>query len=98
MRDYELIFVLQPNLEDEERVVFIEKVQEWVATVGGQIIKVDHWGQRKLAYPIRKKFKQGFYVLLHLQLPTDGVRELERRFQIAEQVLRYLTVRLEDQL
>jgi len=95
VRDYELIFILQSDLEDEERVVFIEKVQEWVATVGGQIIKVDHWGQRKLAYPIRK-LKQGFYVLLHLQLPTDGVRELERRFQIAEQVLRYLTVRLED--
>jgi small subunit ribosomal protein S6 len=95
MRDYELIFIIQPNLEDEERVVLVENVQEWVAAVEGQIAKLDYWGQRKLAYPIRK-FQEGYYVLMHVQLPPDGVRELERRFQISEQVLRYLTVKLEE--
>jgi small subunit ribosomal protein S6 len=95
MRDYELVFIIQPNLEDEERVVLVENVQEWVAAVGGQIAKLDYWGQRKLAYPIRK-FQEGFYVLMQLQLPPEGVRELERRFQISEQVLRYLTVKLDD--
>ena len=95
MRDYELLFIVQPNLEDEERVVLVEAVQGWVAAVGGQIVKLDYWGHRKLAYPIRK-FNEGFYVLMNLQLPADGVRELERRFQISEQILRYLTVKLED--
>ena len=94
MRNYETIFVIQPDLEDEDRVVLLEKVQDWVAAAGGQVTKVDHWGQRKLAYPIRK-FNEGYYVLLNLELPGDSVRELERRFQINEQVLRYLTVGLE---
>ncbi len=95
MRDYELVFIIQPNLEDEERVVLVENVQEWVAAVGGEIAKMDYWGQRKLAYSVRK-FQEGFYVLMQVRLPPGGVRDLERRFQISEQVLRYLTVKLED--
>ena len=94
MRDYELVFIIQPDLEDEERVVLVERVQEWVAAVEGQIAKIDYWGHRKLAYPIRK-FNEGFYVFMNLQLPPEGVRELERRFQISEQILRYLTVKQE---
>jgi small subunit ribosomal protein S6 len=96
VRDYELVFIIQPDLEDEERVVLVEKVQDWISAVGGQVTKLDYWGQRRLAYTIRKKFNEGYYVLMNLQLPSDGVRELERRFQIAEQVLRYLTVKLDD--
>jgi small subunit ribosomal protein S6 len=95
VRDYELVFIIHPDLEDEERVVLVENVQEWVAAVGGQIAKVDYWGHRKLAYPIRN-YVEGFYVFMNLQLPPDGVRELERRFQISEQVLRYLTVKQDD--
>jgi small subunit ribosomal protein S6 len=94
VRDYELIFVIQPDLEDEDRTVLVDKIQDWVSAVGGQVTKVDHWGQRKMAYEIRK-FKHGFYVLMELSLPGDGTRELERRLQITEQILRYLTVRLE---
>lgn len=95
MRDYELVFLIQPNLEDEERAVLVENVQGWIEAAGGQIAKLDYWGQRKLAYPIRD-FQEGYYILVQLQLPPEGVRELERRFQISEQVLRYLTVRLSD--
>lgn len=95
MRDYELVFIVQPNLEDEERAVLMENVQEWIAAAGGQIAKLDYWGQRKLAYPVQN-FHEGYYVMVELQLPPDGVRDLERRFQISEQVLRYLTVRLSD--
>ncbi len=95
MRDYELVFIIHPDLEDEERVVLVESVQDWVQAAGGQVIKVDYWGRRKLAYEIRK-LKEGFYVLMNLQLPADGARELERRLQISEQILRYLTVRAED--
>jgi len=95
MRDYELVFIIHPDLEDEERVVLVESVQDWVQAAGGQVIKVDYWGRRKLAYEIRK-LKEGFYVLMNLQLPADGARELERRLQISEQILRYLTVKAED--
>jgi len=95
VRDYELIFVIQPDLEDEDRTVLVENIHDMVSAVGGQVTKVDHWGQRKLAYPIRK-LKHGFYVLMNLSLPADGTRELERRLQITEHILRYLTVRLES--
>lgn len=95
MRDYELIYIVQPEVEEEERTVLLERIHEWVDGVGGQVIKVDQWGQRRLGYPI-EKFERGFYVLLDLQLPPEGVRELERRLQITEPVLRYLTVRKEQ--
>lgn len=95
MRDYELVFIIKPDLEEEERVVLIDDVQEWISSLEGQIVKVDNWGRRRLAYPIEDA-KDGYYVLMNLQLPPESVRELERRFQINEQVLRYLTVRKED--
>lgn len=96
MRDYEAILVIEPDLEDEERVVLVEKVQDWVAAGGGEVTKVNLWGQRRLAYPIRD-YTEGYYVLMNVALPTEGVRELERRLQITEEVLRYLTVRLESE-
>ncbi len=96
MRDYEFTFVVQPELEDEDRATLVEQVQGWVTEQGGAVLKVDNWGQRRLAYPIRDH-KQGYYFLMHIQFPPgDGVRELERRMQIAEPILRYLTVRVEQ--
>lgn len=95
MRDYELTFIIQPDLEDEDRSTLVEQVHDWIATAGGSVIKADHWGQRRLAYPIQK-IRHGYYVLMHIHIDGDQIRELERRMQISEQILRYLTVRKED--
>ncbi len=95
MRDYELIFIMQPNLEDEDRTALVEQVQEWITDDGGTVVKVDHWGQRRLAYPIQD-YEQGYYVLMNVQMTGAQVREAERRMQISEPILRYLTVKSEE--
>ena len=95
MRDYEITFIIHPNLEDEERTPLIEQVQGWITDLEGQVTKVDVWGQRKLAYEI-DNVRQGFYVLMYAQLEGPAVRELERRMQLTEQIIRYLTVRAES--
>ena len=95
MRDYEFTFIVQPNLEDEDRTALVEQVQTWITEAGGNVVKVDHWGQRKLAYPI-EDYEQGYYVLMNVQMTGEEIRELERRMQISEPVLRYLTVRTEE--
>ena len=94
MRDYELTFILQPTLEDEERSTLIEQIQAWIDNEGGQVVKVNHWGGRKLAYPIQK-LEQGYYVMMDIQMEGEGIREVERRLELSEPVLRYLTVRAE---
>lgn len=89
MRDYEIVVVLQPDLDDASLSGLVDKIGGWIKDFGGKIAKVDHWGKRKLAYPIRKH-REGFYVLLNAQMVPASVRELERNLQYTEPVLRYL--------
>lgn len=95
MRDYEITYIIHPSLEDEERTTLMEQVQGWIADLGGQVTKVDLWGLRKLAYPI-EKVRQGYYVLLYVRLEGESVRELERRMQFSEPIIRFLSVRAES--
>ncbi len=89
MRDYEVVVVLQPDLDETSLSGLMDKISGWINDFGGKVAKMDHWGKRKLAYPIRKH-REGFYVLLNAQLAPSSVRELERNLQYTEPVLRYL--------
>jgi len=97
VRDYEITLIVQPDMEDEDRMALIEQAQSWITALDGEIAKVDHWGMRRLAYPIRR-FREGYYVHLKAQMRGENVRELERRLQLSESVIRYLTVRVDDQV
>jgi len=94
MRNYETIFVLRPNLEEEKRNSMIEKFTG-IISANGEIKKVDEWGTRKLAYEI-EKLKEGYYVHVNFMAPTDLPKELERNFKIADEVIRYIVINLED--
>ena len=94
MRDYELTIIIQPELDEEDRTTLLGQVQEWITSLDGIVVKVDHWGQRKLAYAINN-FRRGYYVALTIQIEGDNIRELERRLKISEPIIRYLTVRIE---
>ncbi|MBN1318183.1 MAG: 30S ribosomal protein S6 [Anaerolineales bacterium] len=94
MRDYELTIIIQPELDEEDRAALIGQVQEWITSLDGVVVKIDHWGQRKLAYAINN-FRRGYYVLMNIQIAGENVRELERRLKISEPILRYLTVKIE---
>jgi small subunit ribosomal protein S6 len=95
MRDYEFTYILRPELEDEDRSAVIEQVEGWITEAGGTATNTNHWGLRRLAYPI-DDLTEGYYVLVEMQFPPASVRDFERRLLIAEPILRYLIVKIEE--
>jgi len=95
VESYELIFIVVPTVEDEALQAQVETVSNRIVQLGGEVIKVDVWGRRQLAYPI-KKFAEGQYVLVNMQLPAQSVVTLERDLKISESVLRHLVVRANE--
>ena len=96
MNRYEMIYIIDADLEEAARKELIEKVSALITNNGGEIEKVDEtWGKRRLAYAIDYK-TEGWYVLVTFKAPVELPRELERNLQINESVLRYLVIRLEE--
>ena len=89
MREYELVFIVHPDLEDTAVTDVVTRVQGWITEAGGKVNKTDLWGKRKLAYPIRKQ-TEGYYVLLEISMAPANGAELERNLRLAEPVMRYL--------
>ena len=94
MNQYEVMYVIDTNIDETTRTNLINRMAERVAQNGGKVDRVDEWGKRRLAYPINYK-TEGYYVLMYITAPSELPRELERRMKINENVLRYLTVRFE---
>ncbi|MDO9041024.1 MAG: 30S ribosomal protein S6 [Desulfocapsaceae bacterium] len=97
MRRYETIYILRPNLSEEEINTIIDNTNAIILSEGGTIIHLDRWGLRKLAYPIKKE-SQGTYVLCDYATEPAAVLELERKFRIDDSVLKYMTVKLADNI
>ena len=95
MRTYELVFIAQPDLEEDGLNALVERVQQVTVENGGEIQKTEHMGRRRLAYPIDKR-TEGHYVLVHASLELTAIRELERSLRLSEDVLRHMLVRLEE--
>jgi len=88
MRDYEVILIVHPDLDETALNGVIDKVKGWITDAGGNVAKVDLWGRRRLAYAIRKQ-REGQYVLFQAQMqPTYGT-ELDRNLRLLEPVIRY---------
>lgn len=90
MKNYELVYVVRPNAEDEVKEAVLNKIQE-VISANGEVEKVDTWGNRKLAYSIAK-FTEGFYVLVNFKASADLPKELDRNLKINENVIRHMIV------
>ena len=90
---YETLFVVSGNLPEEEAKATAEKFTTLIAE-NGEIVKIDEWGKRRLAYPINKVV-DGYYVLVAFNSNADFPLELERLFGINDAILRYMTVRVE---
>ena len=96
MRRYETIVITDPDLSDDLRDSFFEKIKDIVSQQGGFLIEFDDWGVRRLAYEIRKKIR-GYYVRLDYCGTGDVVSEMERFFRIDDRSLKYMTILLEQQ-
>lgn len=94
-RDYELMVVFAPQLDDQGVATAIERYANWITAAGGTVATPNVWGRRTLAYPIKKQ-TEGVYVQFVFQLPPTRSRELERNLRIDEQVLRHLLVRPDE--
>ena len=97
MNQYEVMYVLDPALEDSARTELINRFSDLVTKNGGEVDRVDEWGKRRLAYAIQYK-TEGYYVLMYIKAPAELPREIERNMQISDSILRYLTVRYEGEL
>lgn len=94
MRQYETVFLISPNLEEEETTKIITQISDIISKKKGKLIQEDRWGKKKLAYPI-KKFEEAFYVFFHYEGDSNIPFELEKRFKQTEAILRFLTVKKE---
>src|SRR4030042_2978189 len=95
MRKYETIFILDPDLEEEQTQSVIEKAKGIITQNKGEILKVEDWGKRKLAYQVKKKAK-GHYILIHFIGSSTLVSELERNFRVMDAVIKFQSVRLDE--
>jgi len=89
MRKYELVCILQPDLDETALNGALDRVKGWVSDAGGTVDKVDMWGKRRMAYVIRKQ-RDGQYVLFNLTLPAKGTADLERNLRFLEPVMRHM--------
>ncbi len=96
-RQYELVYVMNPDAGEEAVNGLHAQVEEIVTTRGGQIDKTDNWGRRRLAYEI-DRHKEGTYVLELFTGAGELVSELDRRLKVADNILRYLIVRVDEDL
>ena len=99
MRIYELVFIVKPDLAEGEIDAVIEQFTAAISEGGGTVMKVEQWGKRRLAYRVKQQ-REGYYVLLHYSTDdnTSLAREIERRLGVADPVIKYLTIRIDEEL
>jgi small subunit ribosomal protein S6 len=97
MRIYEELFIVRPDATDEELDPLIEQLQGVITKSGGSLEKTEKWGIRKLAYRVLK-YDEGQYILLQFNAKPETVKEIERRLRVADLVIKFLTVRIDEKL
>lgn len=97
MRTYEIVFITAPTLSKEELDAYIDQIVKVAEERQAKVIKIDRWPKRNLAYRIRK-FKEGNYVFMTVQANGNLIAELERRFRVTDFVLRFLSIRIDEEL
>jgi len=95
VRNYETLYILRPDLEEEASDAIIARFNEAVARLGGTIVKTDKWGKKRLAYEIKDQL-EGFYVLTAFQAPHEVSQELDRLMRITDEILRHLIVKQDE--
>jgi small subunit ribosomal protein S6 len=95
MRHYETIYILNPNLSDEDYHEIVNKFNKLIENNKGVIIKTQEWGKQRLAYAINK-FNNGFYILVSFCANSNVTSELEKNFKIEENILKYQTIKIAD--
>ncbi|MGA8026605.1 MAG: 30S ribosomal protein S6 [Bryobacteraceae bacterium] len=96
-RIYEELFIVRPDAADEEVDPLIEQLRNVITHAGGTVDKAEKWGVRKLAYRVMK-YNEAQYILMQFTARPDTVKEVERRLRVADLVMKYITVRIDEKL
>jgi len=95
-RAYEVTFIVRIDVDEATLNGTVDQVRSWIeADELGQVMKIDRWGRRKMAYEINKQ-REGYYVLMESQIEPQAIKELERNINLSQNILRYLVVRTEE--
>lgn len=97
MRIYEALFIVKPDVPEEDLDQRLESLRTQLTGAGATVDKVDKWGKRKLAYKV-DKYREGSYVLMQFSSGPEVVKEFERRLRVSDIVLKFLTVRIDETL
>ena len=95
-RTYELMFIVRPDMIEEDQDKLISTLETAVSTSGGTVKNIERMGKRRLAYTVRR-FHDGIYLLMTLEGSGAAVHELERRLRVTEPVIKFLTVRIDEE-
>ena len=93
MNEYELMYIVHPEADEDAVNGINEQVTAWIGARGGQVLKTNVWGRRRLLFEINKQ-NEGTYVVMNLQLAGSALAEVERNVKLHEKILRYMFVRL----
>lgn len=97
MRKYEIMFIVRPDIADEDLDKLVTTLETNVTTAGGNVTGVERMGKRRLAYDVRR-FRDGNYILFNVDGPGSAIKEIERRLRVTEQVIKFITVRTDEEL
>jgi len=95
MRDYELVIIVTPEIDETATAEVVDKVKSWITEVEGSIESLEEWGRQKMAYLVDNQ-KEGQYYLFNLKLEPSAVVNLERNFRLQESILRFLIINKEE--
>ena len=94
-RTYEVMYIVNPDTADDKIAKLNEAVENLIKKEGGNVVKIDDIGRRRLAYPIEKK-NEGYYVLFEIEGTGQEIAELERRMRVNDMIIRFMTVRVDE--
>ena len=96
LNKYESIYIINPEVEEQGIKELVEKFNTLIETEGGKVSETQEWGLKRLAYPIQKK-EQGYYVLVNFEAKPESIVELERVYKITDGVMKFITVRKDEE-
>lgn len=95
MRNYELMFIIKPDLEEEATAALVDKYTNLITELGGTVANVDKWGKRRLAYEVGG-YNDGYYVIVNFQAEPQASKEVERVLKISDDVIKHMVIKLDD--
>ena len=94
---YELMYIVNSVLSDSQIKDLVTRVTQYISEGGGEIVEVNEWGSRRLAYPLQKK-RNGYYVNMFFKAPGAFISKIERALEIDDNILRYITLRMDTKM